>query len=151
MGTGNALRNTSTAERRSALTAFLAAAPASLGLWLATLYVHEHVTAGPVMAAGRVPYMIMGGVLFGVPIVIGLIVLIAWPALLVLRRTIGVTLPMAIFAGAACGLVVRQVVAVMWAQPELSFLPVSVVLVTGAGTGWVWWRVWSGAMGAGTR
>ena len=141
------MRNIPISERRSALTAFLAAAPASLGLWLATLYVHEHVTAGPVIAAGRVPYMIMGGVLFGVPIVIGMIVLIAWPALLVLRRTIGVTLPMAIFAGAACGLVVRQVVAVMWAEPELSFLPVSVVLVTGAGTGWVWWRVWIGSVG----
>ena len=141
------MRSTPIAERRSALTAFLAAAPASLGLWLATLYVHEHVTAGPVIAAGRVPYMIMGGVLFGVPIVIGMIVLIAWPALLVLRRTTGVTLPIAIFAGAACGLVVRQVVAVMWAEPELSFLPVSVVLVTGAGTGWVWWRVWIGSIG----
>ena len=123
--------------------AFAAAAPAALGLWFTTLYVHEHVTAGPVMAAGRVPYMIIGGVLFGVPIVVGLIVLIAWPAVLVLRHTIGITLPVAILAGAACGLVVRQVIAAMWAQPELSFLPVPVVLVTGGGTGWVWWRVWS--------
>ena len=137
------------AERRSTITAFLAAAPAALGLWVATLYVHVHVTSGPVMAAARVPYMIIGGVLFGVPIVIGLIVLIAWPALLVLRRTVGITLPAAIFAGAACGLVVRQAIARMWAEPELSFVPLPVVLATGAGTGWVWWRVWSSATGVG--
>jgi hypothetical protein len=121
------------------LPAFLAALPAALVLWMTSLFLYNLVTAGAARAAGLVPYMIMGGVLFGLPVIIGMLVLVAAPLALLLRRFFRITLPITLAAGAAMGLIARAVVVGLWAQPEAAFVPVPVALVTGIGTAWVWW------------
>ena len=82
----------------------------------------------------------MGGLLFGAPLVLATVALVAAPLHLVLRRTVGVTRPIALAGGAACGLLVRECARALWGQPEVSFLPVPVVRVAGAGAAWVWWN-----------
>jgi hypothetical protein len=124
------------------LPAFLAALPAALVLWMASLFLYNLVTAGPTRAAGLVPYMIMGGVLFGLPLLIGMLVLVAAPLALLFHRFFRITLPITLTAGAAMGLITRAVVVGLWAEPESSFVPVTVALVTGIGTAWVWWGAW---------
>lgn len=121
------------------LPAFFAALPAALVLWMISLFLYNLVTAGATRAAGLVPYMIMGGVLFGLPVLIGMLVLVAAPLALLLRRFFSITLPITLAAGAVMGLVARAVVVVLWAEPETAFVPVPVALVTGIGTAWVWW------------
>jgi hypothetical protein len=121
------------------LPAFFAALPAALVLWMTSLFLYNLVTAGAARAAGLVPYMIMGGVLFGLPVIIGMLVLVAAPLALLLRRFLGITLPITLLAGAAMGLIARAVVVGLWAEPEAAFVPVPVALVTGVGTAWVWW------------
>jgi hypothetical protein len=127
----------------SALTAFFAAIPTALGLWIAALYAYTHILSGPGIAAARLPYMIMGGVLFGVPLLVAVVLCIAWPAHLVLQRTIGVSLPVALVTGAVCGVTGHVAVGALWGQPELGFVPLPVAIAKGVGTAWVWWRVWS--------
>jgi hypothetical protein len=68
--------------------------------------------------------------------------LVAYPVLLLLRRTIGVGLPAVLAVGAACGLLVRLMVGILWAEPEIRFLPVPVALAAGLGAAAVWWRNW---------
>ena len=128
--------------RRSQLSttflAFAAAVPAALLLWMTSLYLHTYVTEGAVRAAGLVPYMIMGGVLVGVPTTVALLTLVALPVWLVLRR-VRISLPLTMTVGALCGVIARGVITDMWGEPEAGFLPMTVVLITGAGTGAVWW------------
>lgn len=130
--------------QRSTFQALLVAGPTALGLWFALMFTHAFVLRGPLDAGALVPYLIMGGVLFGAPVVSSLLVLVALPAWLLLRRTVGVTLGRALLAGGACGLLARHVVGRLWGEPELLFVPIPVVLLAGIGTAWVWWRTWSG-------
>lgn len=129
---------------RSTVHALLVAAPAALGLWMALLYVHTFLVHGPITAGRTVPYLLMGGVLFGTPVIAVVLVFVALPGWLILRRTIGVTLGRALFAGAVCGVLARVAGERLWGEPEASFLPLPVVLLAGMGTAWVWWRTWVG-------
>lgn len=122
------------------LAAFLVALPAALVLWMSSLFLYNVVTAGATRAAGLVPYMIMGGVLFGLPLLLGLLVLLAAPLALLLHRFFRITLPITLTAGTALGLIGRAAVVGLWGEPEAAFVPVPVALVTGIGTAWVWWR-----------
>ncbi|MBR9989130.1 MAG: hypothetical protein KFH98_05200 [Gemmatimonadetes bacterium] len=130
-------------KQQLAIPAFLAAVPASLVLWMLSYHAYVHTVHGMARAAYMVPYILTGGLLFGLPLILGIMALVAWPAFLLLRSTMGVTLPATLVAGALCGFVAREATRLLWAQPEFGFLPVPVVLVTGIGTAWVWWRVWT--------
>lgn len=130
--------------RRSVLKAFCVALPAAVALWIPLFFLHALIVHGPYRASLMLPYVLMGGILFGLPLVFLILLCIAIPAWSLLRSTVGVTLPRTLVAGAACGLLARELARHSWGQPELSFLPVSVVLLAGTGTAWVWWNAWSG-------
>lgn len=122
--------------------AFVATVFSAIGIWAVSYFAYAVVTEGPTHAAWIVPYLVLGGLLFGAPLATALVLLVAYPALLLLRRTIGVGLPAVLVTGAACGLLVRVVVGILWAEPEIRFLPLPVALVAGLGAAVVWWRSW---------
>lgn len=126
---------------RSPLAGFLISSPAAFAVWIVCLHTWTHLTRGPVDAAGITLYALIGGVLFGLPILAATILFVALPFSWLLERAIGITPRTAVVAGALCGVIVRLVVEQMWGQPEIRFVPWPVVLLTGAVTGWIWWRV----------
>lgn len=132
-----------------AIPAFLAAVPVSLVLWMVSYYAYAHFVHGAARAAIMVPYVIMGGAFFGLPLIIGIMALVAWPGFLLLRSTLGVTLPATLVTGAMCGLIARETTRLLWGLPELGFVPVPVALATGVGTAWVWWRLWTAPLSSG--
>lgn len=122
--------------------AFGATIASAIGIWAISYTAYAVVTEGPSYAVWVLPYLVFGGLLVGVPLVAALVLLVVYPVLLVLRRTAGVGLPAVLVTGAACGLLVRAVVGMLWAEPEIRFLPVPVALAAGLGAAAVWWRSW---------
>jgi len=129
-------------DRRPFLNAFVLAVPAALGTWFVAHFVYVLVSSGPGRAIGLVPYMLLGAVLFGLPAVIAVIGVVAFPAFLLLRRASRITMASTLAAGAACGLLLRESVALLWAEPELSYVPVPVALAAGLGAALAWWSSW---------
>lgn len=129
-------------EQAFPFPAFLAAVLSGIGIWVVGYCAYAVVTEGPSHATWIIPYLVLGGLLFGAPLAAALVLLVAYPALFLLRRTIGVGLPAVLVTGAVCGLLVRVVVGILWAEPEIRFVPVPVALVAGLAAAGVWWRSW---------
>ena len=105
---------------------------------------HTLVTDGPARAFGLVPYLLMGGVLFGLPVVCLVILAVALPSFALLRLLrLDFTLARALVLGAGSGVAARELVRGLLGRPESDFVPLVVVLLTGAATAWIVWRGWA--------
>lgn len=113
-----------------------------LVLWLILYTFHASLTQGPTIAARQMPYLLMGAVLFAAPVALVVIVALGAPAYLALRHIERIALPIVLTVGAAGGLLCRIVVAHLWNEPEINFVPVPVVVIAGAGAAAVWWKAW---------
>ncbi len=121
------------------LAPWLAALAAALGGWIVAMIGWLALTDSVARAALTVPYLLMGSVLFGLPLVILLLAALV-PLHVLLRSTVGVRLPVVLVAGVCCGLAARVAAGRLWGQPELGFLPIPVVIATGLVAAWAWWR-----------
>ena len=125
---------------RSYGPAFMLAVPAAVALWMGAFFTYTLVMDGIVRAAQLAPYILIGGVLFGLPIAAAAVACLAVPAFLLLRRLSAVTRGSALAAGAVVGVSAREAIRHALAQPELGFVPLPVVLLTGLGAAALWWR-----------
>jgi len=139
------------AAPRSASMAFLLTAPLAIGIWIGCLMAYTILVHGQAQAFLLTPYMITGGILFGLPIVTLALAFLAVPSFLFLRWRRRVTLPAAVMVGAVIGLLARGLVAAELGQPEVRFLPLPVAVSAGVLSALAWWRLWTGSGAAWPR
>jgi hypothetical protein len=129
--------------RRPVFGAFVLALFSGLALWFTFYTIYAIFTLGPARAAQQVPYLLMGGVLLAAPVALVVLIVLAAPAYLLLRRTDRITLKTVLVIGAVGGLLGRSVVIWLWGEPESNFVPFLVVILAGAGAALVWWLAWN--------
>ena len=130
-------------HQRACIASLLVVGPAALVIWAGTYLVYDVSAFGVNHAAHIAPQLILGAVLFGVPVLACTLSLVAIALYLFLRRSRPLPLKWALVAGAGCGLLVRAGVETLWAQPEIAYVPAPVVLIVGVATAGLWWHVWS--------